>query len=85
MKYFKDFYRLFEIPVTPEQMVEGLSKGWKTPFRDELDRIEIEKHNEQLMEQLDEEEDKIFPYRYGRSAFQERLRKIIEKNNKKKV
>lgn len=81
MKHFKDFYRLFEIPVTPEQMVEGLSKGWKTPFRDELDRIEIEKR----MEQLDEEEDKIFPYRYGQSAFQERLRKIIEKNNKKKV
>ena len=56
MKHFKDFYRLFEIPVTPEQMVEGLSKGWKTPFRDELDSIEIEKRNKELMEQLVMEE-----------------------------
>lgn len=40
-RFFKDFYRLFEIEITPNQLCRGLAEGWKTPFRDHLDAEEL--------------------------------------------
>ena len=40
-RFFKDFYRLFEIEITPDQLCRGLAEGWKTPFRDHLDAEEL--------------------------------------------